>query len=321
MTVVSRELLRLDPAPTCRQLEGWIRDAILASLGRRGAVVALSGGVDSSVVAALCARALGPEHVLGLLMPERESPAGATELGLTAARHAGIAAVTEDITDLLEAAGAYRRRDDAIRTAIPEFGRDWRAKPVLPSLRREGYRRAAIVAESPDGRRVEAPLKADAYRIVVAATSFKQRLRKTLEYFHADENEFAVVGTPNLLEFDQGFFVKNGDGAADLKPIAHLYKSQVYQLAEYLEIPEEIRRRAPSTDTYSLDQDQEEFFFSLPYESFDLCLYAVDRGLSPQEVAGAIGVAPAEAERVFDEIRRRRRLAAYLHKAPLVPAR
>ena len=78
---------------------------------------------------------------------------------------------------------------------------------------------------------------------MVAAANFKQRVRKMMEYYYADLLQYAVAGTPNRLEYDQGFFVKNGDGAADVKPIAHLYKSQVYQLAAYLGVPEEIRRR------------------------------------------------------------------------------
>src|SRR3712207_2751309 len=137
----------------------------------------------------------------------------------------------------------------------------------------------------------KARLTPEAYRQLIAATSFKQRTRKMMEYYHADRLNYAVVGTPNRLEYDQGFFVKNGDGAADVKPIAHLYKTQVFQLAEHLGIPEVIRRRPASTDTYSMPQTQEEFYFALPYDMLDLCLYARNNGIAAGEVAGALGLA------------------------------
>jgi len=170
-----------------------------------------------------------------------------------------------------------------------------------------------VVARSPDGREVRARLPADAYWQVVAATSFKQRLRKTLEYYHADRLNYAVTGTPNRLEYDQGFFVKNGDGAADVKPIAHLYKTQVYQLAELLGIPAEIRSRPPTTDTYSLPQSQEEFYFSLPYQRMDACLWASDHGVPSEQVAAALGLTPEQIARVYRDIAAKRAVAWHLH--------
>ena len=160
-------------------------------------------------------------------------------------------------------------------------------------------------------------LTAEACLDVVAATSFKQRVRKMMEYYHADRLQYAVAGTPNRLEYELGFFVKSGDGAADLKPIAHLYKSQVYALARHLGIPEEIQRRPPTTDTYSLAQSQEEFYFSLPYAQMDMCLYAKNHSISPAETARALGLTPQQVERVFRDIDGKRAVAAYLHMAPV----
>jgi NAD+ synthase len=157
-----------------------------------------------------------------------------------------------------------------------------------------------------------------AYLGIVAATNMKQRTRKQLEYYHADRLNFAVAGTPNRLEYDQGFFVKNGDGAADLKPIAHLYKTQVYQLAEFLGVPAEVRHRPPTTDTYSLPQTQEEFFFSLPYRQMDLCLYGLNQGLPPEAVAREAGLTPAQVERAYRDLEGKRRTARYLHEPPLL---
>jgi NAD+ synthase len=296
-----------------------LREAVHGTLRKRGAVLGLSGGVDSSVCAALCARAFGPERVLGVLMPEADSAPETIALSRLAAESTGISTALEEITPILDAVGCYRRRDDAFRRVIPEYGPGWKAKIVLPSvLGADRFRLFSVVARSPEGEEVTARLTAEAYREVVAATNFKQRTRKMLEYHHADRLDYAVIGTPNLLEYDQGFFVRNGDGAADVKPIAHLYKTQVYALAEHLGIPEEIRSRPPTTDTYSLPQSQEEFYFSLPYDKMDLCLYARVNGYPPEAVAGAVGLSPEDVERVYKDIDGKHRVTEYLALPPVV---
>lgn len=286
---------------------------------RRGAVLGLSGGIDSSVVAALAARAFGPDNVLGVLMPEADSSEDTLMLSRLAAESAGISTELEEITPILEAVGCYRRRDAAFKRVIPEYGPGWKAKIVLPSvIDSDAFRIFSVVAQSPDGTTVKERLPLEEYLQVVAATNFKQRTRKMLEYYHADRLNFVVLGTPNRLEFDQGFFVKNGDGSADIKPIAHLYKSQVYQLAAALGVPDEIRSRPPTTDTYSMPQSQEEFYFSLPYHSMDLCLYAVDNGVSAAEVAAALDLTEDQIDRVFKDIAAKRRVSQYLHASPIV---
>jgi NAD+ synthase len=314
---VSPDALEIDAREAVDEIVDGLREVVQRRLRRRGAVVALSGGVDSTVCAALCARAFGPERVLGLLMPEADSAPDTLELSRLSASRLGVETVVEDITPILEAAGCYRRRDDAIRTVLPEYGAGWRAKIVLPPLLgSERFRLYSVVAESPDGERREARLTSTAYREVVAATSFKQRTRKMLEYHQADRLDYAVVGTPNRLEYDQGFFVKNGDGSADVKPIAHLYKTQVYRIAELLGVPDEIRTRRPTTDTYALEQSQEEFYFSLPWDKMDLCLYGRTNGLPPEAVADAIGLPAEDVERVYRDIDAKRRVAEYLHLPP-----
>ena len=315
------ESLRLDAARTIDEIAERLREVVYKDLRRRGAVVGLSGGVDSSLVAFLCVRAFGAERVLGVLMPEGESAADTLDLSNVAADAAGVETVLEDVTGLLEAAGCYERRDAAIRTVLPEYGPGWKAKIVLPSLLGGSrYSLFTVVAESPEGERSEARLTATAYREVVAATNFKQRVRKMLEYYHADRLDYAVVGTPNRLEYDQGFFVKNGDGAADVKPIAHLYKTQVYQLAEEVGVPAAIRERPPTTDTYALEQSQEEFYFSVPFDKLDLCLYAHNQGLPAETAAAATGLEAEIVERVYEDIERKRRAAEYLHAPPLLVA-
>jgi NAD+ synthase len=296
-----------------------LRDTVLGRLRRRGAVVALSGGVDSSVVAALCARAFGADRVLGLFLNEAESAPDTVRLARRIAELLAIPTADEPISPILEAVGCYARRDAAIHTVIPRYRAGWQCKLVLPRVL-DGDRLPvfSIVVQSPDGEQIVARLPHAAYLQVVAATSFKQRVRKMLEYYHADRLHHAVAGTPNRLEYDQGFFVKNGDGAADVKPIAHLYKTQVYQLADLLGIPDEIRARPPTTDTYSLPQTQEEFFFSLPYGQMDACLLARDHGVPPLLVAEALGLTPDQVARVYRDIDAKRAAARYLHAPPLL---
>ncbi len=312
----SKAALRLDAAAEADRICGWIQRT-LPRLRKRGMVVAFSGGIDSSVVGALVVRALRPDHVFGLMMPEEDSSPETDRLGRLIIDHLGVKFSYENITPVLAGFGCYRRRDEAIRTVVPEYQDGWKHKIVLPPVTEsDRYRVYSLVVQAPDGTQTTVRLPLDAYLQIVAATNFKQRTRKTLEYFHADRLNFAVAGTPNLLEYDQGFFVKLGDGAADLKPIAHLYKSQVYQLAEYLGVPAEIRQRQPTTDTYSLAQSQEEFYFSLPYEQMDLCLYARNHGVPAAEVAPELGLTAEQVERVYRDIDGKRRFAEYLHMEP-----
>lgn len=319
MTEETKNLLAIDPEKESKRICEMMRTALSRTLRRQGAVVALSGGVDSSVTAALAVRALGAERVIGLLMPERDSAPDTAHLSGLATETFGIRTESEDITRILESVGCYRSQEEAYRHVVPEYGSGWQAKIVLPSVTESSrLRHFSLVAVSPAGTEVRKRLPAKAYLELVAATNFKQRVRKMLEYYYADRYNYAVCGTPNRLEYDQGFFVKLGDGAADVKPIAHLYKTQVYQLADYLGVPGEIRRRPPTTDTYSLPQSQEEFYFSLPYHQMDLCLYGRDHEMSAAEVARLIGLTPEQVERVYADIDQKRRTSEYLHAEPLL---
>ncbi len=289
----------------------------LARTKRRGVVVALSGGIDSSVVAALCVSALGRDRVFGLHMPERESSSDTIGFSQLLADSLGIDSKLEDISPILDAAGCYQRRDDAIRLVFPDYGPGYKSKIVLPSVvDTDSFRLYSVVVMAPDGAQATIRLTTEAYLGIVAATNFKQRVRKMLEYFHADRLNFVVSGTPNRLEYDQGFFVKLGDGAADVKPIAHLYKSQVYALAEHLGVPREIRSRPSTTDTYSMPQSQEEFYFSLPHQRMDLCLFGKNNAIPIAEVARATELTEEQVNRVYRDIDQKRKTTEYLHLPP-----
>lgn len=314
-----KELLQIDPAAETQRIGNALREFLSKDLRRRGLVLGLSGGIDSSVTAALAVAALGKDRVFGILMPERDSSPDTLRLSQLVADSLGIERAEEDITGLLEAAGHYRRYDEAVRSVIPGFGPGWKSKLVTSGVR-EGASLTyfTLVAQSPSGELIRERLPLKAYLEIVAATNFKQRMRKMLEYYYADKLNFAVAGTPNRLEYDQGFFVKNGDGSADVKPIAHLYKSQVYQLAEYLNLPEAIRSRPPTTDTYSMPQGQDEFFFAVPVQQLDLCLYAKNHGIAAEVVAAATHLSVATVESVWRDIERKRSTTRPLHLAPLL---
>lgn len=318
MTALDWNVLDIDYEEEADRIAARLREIVARDLHRRGLVVAISGGIDSTVSLALSVRALGAARVFALILPERDSSDDSAVRANLLAAHLGVRTETVDIAPALEAIGCYAARDAAVRETLPEYGEDWKFKIVIDGGIAGRINRFRLVAESPDGRLHERDLGLQEYLTIVAATNFKQRIRKTLEYFHADRLNYAVVGTPNRLEYDQGFFVKNGDGSADVKPIAHLYKSQVYGMARHLELPERVCAAQPTTDTYSLSQGQDEFYFALPYRQMDLALWALNHGRPASELAAALEIGEAQAEAIYADIRNKRRTTRYLHRPPVL---
>jgi NAD+ synthase len=318
ITTKLRGVLDLDPAAETEFIGARMREIVGQQLKRRGVVLGLSGGVDSSVCVALAARAFGPTKVLAVLMPERESSSASVELGRKMAEQVGVPWILEDITPALEGLGCYRQRDEAIRKVFPEYGEGWKSKIVIAGGAQGGVNFFKLVVRSPAGELREQRVPHGPYLQILAAQNYKQRARKTVEFFHADRLNYAVIGTPNRLEYDQGFFVKNGDGSADLKPIAHLYKTQVYALARHLQLPPEICSARPTTDTYSLPQGQDEFYFALPYEKMDIALWAFNHGVTSEALAGALGVTAEQASFVYADIQAKRDATRPLHSKPIL---
>lgn len=314
----SRDVLNIDLAAEARRIASRLREVTGTELRKRGLVIAISGGIDSSVCAGLATMALGPERIQALILPERDSSDDSAARAIELAKHLGIRHEIQDIAPALAAIGCYRWRDEAIRRSLPGYGEGWRMKIAIAGGIEGRVNHFRLIARSPGGEQFDIRLGLQDYLQIVAATNFKQRLRKALEYFHADRLNYAVVGTPNLLEYDQGFFVKNGDGSADVKPIAHLYKSQVYALATHIGLPERICGAVPTTDTYSLPQGQDEFYFALPYRDMDLALWAHNHRIPASELARVLDISEERAQFVYQDIEAKRRATRYLHLAPVL---
>jgi NAD+ synthase len=312
-----KDALLLDAEQETQRIVDGMVEAVHHKMRRQGAVVGISGGIDSSVVLALCARAFGPQRVLGVLLPERESSPESAELAHELADTYDVQTVTEVITPALDGLGCYERRDEAIRRVFPQFQTGWGAKIVLPSdLLEQGTLNVfQLVVTDPEGNEMRQRIPLREYFQIVASSNFKQRTRTTLLYYHAELRNYAVIGTPNKNEHDLGFFVRGGDGLYDIGPIRHLFKTQVYQLAEYLGVPQSIRSRPPTTDTYPGGGTQEEFFYRIPFETLDTiwCGYELDR--STEEIAASLDLQPEQVARVIEDIQRKRQATEYLRNS------
>jgi len=304
----------------CNRLITSIREGVLHKLNRLGGVIGISGGIDSSVSMALAAKALGTENVLGIMLPEKDSSKESALFAQKLADKFGVKAITENITEALEGLGCYQRRDEAVRKIFPEYD------PIQYKMK-IGIRSSGLYTNLPplfsvtivdsNGNEQSKRVPAPELRQIEAASNLKQRCRMSMLYYHAERLHYAVIGTPNKHEVEQGFFVKHGDGGADVMPIAHLYKTQVYQMAHYLGIPDVIINRTPTSDTYSAEQTQEEFFFQLPFEEMDLYWYAFKNEYDPEEVGSVMGRTADEIIKVFSGFERKIKTTGYLRMSPI----
>lgn len=317
----TRHSLDINPEKEVERIVQFLRQQVHTTLHRRGVVLGISGGVDSSVVLALCVRAFGPQNVTALLLPEKDSDPESERLGRMVAGHFGVEPLLEVITPVLDGFGCYPRRDEAIRRLFPEYDAalGYKAKIVLPQnlLEEDTLNFFSLTIVTPAGEEKTRRLPVREYSQIVAASNFKQRTRMAMLYYHAELRNFAVVGTANKNEHDQGFFVKWGDGGVDIQPIVHLFKTQVYQLAEYLDVPEEIRQRPPTSDTYSAACTQEEFFFRLPFSVMDVLWYAMEHDVPIAEVARAMDLEEIQVQRAYNDFTRKQRTTDYLRLPPI----
>ncbi|MCU7861972.1 MAG: NAD(+) synthase [Candidatus Thiodiazotropha sp. (ex Lucinoma kastoroae)] len=310
------EIINFDRDKEVERICETMRNIMRSKLRRRGVVVAVSGGIDSSVSAALAVKAFGANKAFFIQLPEVDSAEDTQSRGSQLIEHLGVEHTTHNIAATLDAIGCYDARDEASMKTFPVYTDGWKNKIVIKGGLNGQVNHFMLVVQDPHGQMHEKRLDLREYLQIVAATNYKQRIRKSIEYYHADRLNYAVIGTPNRLEYDQGFFVKNGDGSADLKPIAHLYKTQVYALAKHLGLPESICNAIPTTDTYSLPQGQDEFYFALPYQEMDKALWAHNVGASASDLASMLNISEEQAKFVFQDIDNKRKTTHYLHAKP-----
>jgi NAD+ synthase len=315
----SKNDIKIDAAAETDRIINQMRQIVGQTLHKRGSVIGISGGLDSSVCLALSAKAFGPERVLGITMPESDSNRESAVLARKLAGKFGVRYIVEDMTAALAGFGTYARRDDAIRNVFPEYDATYKAKIVLPSAlgEKDQINVFQLTIISPEGEQKTKRIPLNEYLQVVAASNFKQRSRMSMLYYHADRLNYAVIGTGNKNEHEQGFFVKYGDGGADIKPIAHLFKTQVFQLAAYLGVPEEIQKRTPTTDTYSAECTQEEFFFRVPFDVGDLVWSAMERDVPVHDVAKELNLTEDQVTNIQNDIKRKIKATDYLRAEPL----
>ena len=317
----SKDIIKIENIETvCNEIIAKLKLDVSRNLQRRGAVVGISGGIDSSVCMALSARAFGPKNVTAIMLPEQDSSGDSRMLAeKLAAKFDVTNTLVEDITKALDGFGCYQRRDEAISRVITDFNPEVDKSKIeikqnivsnLPPV-------FSITVIKPDGGVISKILPVKEYLQIVASSNFKQRSRMSMLYYHAERLHYAVIGTPNKHEVEQGFFVKYGDGGADVMPIGHLYKTQVYQLANYLGVPQEIIDRTPTTDTYTAEQTQEDFFYQMPFESMDLIWYGWENGYTADEVGKVMGQSAIAIESIYKNFERKRKTTEYLRMKPI----
>lgn len=315
----TKDSINIEPAKEFEKISSKLKEDVIKRLKKRGAVVGISGGIDSSVVLAICARTFGSDRVLGVMMPENDSNPDSLNLAKKLSAKFNTKYVVENMTDALAGFGCYKRRDDAIKDVFPEYNNSYKAKITLPAnlLEKESLNVFQLTIIAPDGKTKSERLPLKEYLQIVAASNFKQRSRMSMLYYHAESRNYAVIGTGNKNEHEQGFFVKYGDGGADIKPIAHLFKTQVFQLADYLEVPEEIRKRTPTTDTYSAEQTQEEFFFRVPFGILDRIWFGWEQGIPSKKIAEVLELTEENVDSIIRDTQRKIRTTEYLRMEPL----
>jgi len=318
----SKDIVRLENVKNAvDQIVEKLKDDVFNKLRRFGGVIGISGGIDSSVCLALAAKAFGPEKIVAVMMPEKDSSPESENLARELAEKFGVKSLfLENITNTLTGFRCYERRDEAVKRVFPEYD-------PLTCKMKIGIKQRGLFNNLPpvfsltvidqNNNEIEKPLNVREYLQIVAASNFKQRARMSMLYYYAEAHHYAVIGTPNKHETEQGFFVKHGDGGADVMPIGNLYKTQVYQLAEHLGVTKSIISRIPTTDTYPAEQTQEEFFYQLPFDLLDLYWYGFENDYPYLEVASVMGETTDRVEAIFRNFARKRKTTEYLKLSPI----
>jgi len=318
MRTFDRKILEIDCVTEATRISEFMKKTVLKEYRRRGAVVGLSGGIDSALTATLSVKTFGKERILGIILPEKESSPESEMLARELANRLGIKAETVPITPMLQSLGVYQRRDALVKKYFPEFTEGWKYKMAISkdTIGKEGLNFFYLIAVDLHGGAHKARLSLSDYLEMVAATDMKQRTRMIQLYFYAEKSNYVVAGTTNKSELLQGFFVKYGDGGVDMEPIAHLYKTQVYQLSEFLGVPQEIIKRTPSPDTWSAMVSDEEFYFRVPYDLLDLLLYAHERQIPLADVSNVLDMPQEKILRFYKDFNAKNKATRHLRVMP-----
>lgn len=313
----SKDILKINCETEADRIIAFIRDQI-RSMHRKGIVIGLSGGVDSALSAALSVKAIGNEKVLALLLPDKESSPQSAEFASKHAKLLGIETITVDITPVLNAFGTYEKRDAVVKAIFPEFGESHKLKMTLPSdvLNKDSYNFFNLTIVDPHGNTKTTRLNNEQAQGIIAATCTKHRTRMMTQYYYSEKNNYLVCGTTNKSEAIQGLFVKYGDGGVDIEPIAHLYKNQVFQLAEYMGVIPEIISRAPCPDTYSAPVTDEEWFFRMPFKQLDLLLYAWENKIDIPDICRVMELTEGQVKRAFRDFTSKHKTTEHLRQLP-----
>ena len=297
----TKDVLQIkDIQSIAKSLQDFIREQTFENYRKRGIVIGVSGGIDSAVAVKLCCDAIGKENVFGLILPERESSSQSEVLARQLCQELGISFGADNITEILQSCSVYSIREDVVRSNFPDFDKSCKYRLIFnENFDNDGLSIPYLEVLDQSNKIHKIKISLDDYRRITAATNIKHRIRMTKLYYEAERKNYLVCGTTNKAEFQQGYFVKYGDGGVDIEPLANMFKTQIYQLAEFLNIPREIIQRKASPDTWSFDVSDEEFFFSLPYETIDLMLFAKEKSIPVNEICSVLNLNEDQVKRIF----------------------
>lgn len=266
------DVFDIDADHIAHEIEVFISES-MGKMGRQGIVVALSGGLDSSAVLALSARAVGPERVTALLLPDRHGAPDALRFGRAVAEQLSVRIEVIDTTRLNRAAGVYRFIGYRLPSSVVE-------RIARKKLSRSGEN-AFIAGLSGTGDRLT--------RQAMAMMYARQRVRMVVTYRFADLHRLLVVGSAHKSEDLLGLFVKFGiDDVADVMPLKGLYRSHVVQIARAAGVPEEVIARTPNPEMLPGIHDKYLDVLGVTSSTADLILWGIEHGLDDRPIAAAV---------------------------------
>jgi len=312
------DVLKIDPAQQLEKLSLFIVEQMNVVFRRKGVIVGLSGGIDSACIAAIAVHAVGKEKVVGLVLPEKESNPISSEYAIKHAQALGIEHRQVDITPTVDSIVHYQWRDEFMQKLIPEYKPGYKYNITLPTdlLERDTFSFYRLQVQMPDGEIKKKRLKLEDFRTITSFANIKIRARMLHLYAEAERRNFLVIGTTNRTEFILGDFCKYGDGGTDIEPLTYLYKNQIYQIADYLQVIPEIIDRQPSPDTFSLPVSDQEFFFRIPFAKLDYLLYAWEHDIHINEAANVLDLSEDAVERAYKDFASKYRATAHLREVP-----